>query len=281
MSAEAKKIVKKSRIRVVLYLLYAFGMMVLFLNNPADVYTYDWPWLEYNIYNIISFIAFITVQIIGSLVYHYFETRFARIVNEKCDPFLYAECLEAMKVKHLAKNAYHYNMAVVYLHQGEYDAAWKRLMNIKQSRLRGLFRENYYLLKCELLYEYKMIDQMKQVEDEFRAIIRNEKDQQIYKKLCAQNNMYRAYLNKDYEFAYRFLKEHFKYLGPAICMLQKNHFAYWKGVLDMETGNRISAKEEFRFVAENGNRLRCTERAKQMLAELEEPAEESENKEEA
>ena len=273
MSAEAKKIVRNCRIRFVLYLIYSFGVLGLFLNNPADVYTYDWPWFEYNIYTTMSFVVFITLELTGFVVYHYFEEKFSRIVNEQCDPFLYAECLERMKLTQVSKNAYYYNLSAAYANQGDYDKAWKLLMKVNPTRMKGIFRNNYYLLKCQLLYEYKMIDQMKQVEDEFRLYIRNKKDEVSFRTLCTQNNLYRAYLNKDYEAAYRFNAEYFEQIGLIKYRIQKVHFVYSTGLLDKEMGNNVSAKAAFRFVIENGNKLNCVEQAKQMLAEMEEPKE--------
>ena len=269
MSEEAKKIVRKYRMRNVLYFLYAFGIMILFLVNPADYYTYEWPWFEYNIYTIICLIALIALEIIGALVYHYFELKFCEIVNEKCDPFLFEECLGKMKLQHLSKNVYYYNMANLYMYQGAYDTAWEWLMKIKASSLRGPVRENYYVVKCALLYEFKMIDQINAVESEARQGIRNQKDEAVMNRIYAQNNFYRAYLNKDYEAAYQFLADVFKYVGPVKYMIQKIYFTYWTGVLDREMGNIISAKANFRFVIENGNKLKCAEYAKQMLEELE------------
>lgn len=273
MSDEAKKIVRNYWLRTIAYITLTAGLVLFFLFNPADVYTYDWPWFEYHIYVGISLIALIALEILISAIHILQSEKIVRIMNEQCDPYLFEECWKKMKFNHFVKNIYYYNYAVIYLHQGKKEDAWKQMMSIKPNSLKGELRDNYYQLKCDLLYEYRMIDQMKQVEDEFRMGIRNKKDELGFQKLCAQNNMYRAYLNKDYEAAYRFHAEFFECIGPVKFMIQKIHFVYWTGILDKETGNDISARACFRFVIENGNKLKCVNHAKQMIEEMEKPIE--------
>lgn len=275
MSAEAKKIVRNYWIRSIMYIILTIGIMLLFIFNPADVYTYDCPWFVYHIYRIISLIALGALEVLVTVIHNLYNIKVMGIMDERCDPYLFEECWKKMKLSHLVKNVYYYNNAVIYLHQGKREEAWKQMMNIKPEKLKGDIRDNYYLLKCNLLCEYNMIDQMKQVEDEARMNIRDKKDAKSFQKLCAENNMYRAYLNKDYESAYRFLAEYFDCIGQVKCMIQKIHFVYWKGILDKETGNPISAKVCFEFVIENGNKLYCVEHAKQKLMEIEGQKEES------
>ncbi len=269
MSEEAKKILKEYRIKTALYMLSLVGFAWICLFNSTNDYTYGWPWFEYFLYTLISSIAYLGLVFISVILYRMSMVKINGILNEDCDPYLFLECWQKMKFGHLSKNVYHYNMAVTLTYMGDYENAWKHMLVIKTKRLRGNLRNNYYMLQCSLLYEMGMANQLNQVEEQVRAIIRNEKDEAFFRKLCASNNTARAYLNKDFDAAYRFLREKVKTADPIWFMVHKVNFAYWKGLIDKESGNYASAKDCFTFVVENGNRIACVEKAKELLAEME------------
>ena len=273
MSEQAKILVRKYWIKLILFLVVSSGILAWFSWDPLYWYTIDWPWSAYNYYIFLNLLAMTVLEIPMGVVYILQAKRNVNTMNEECDPYLFEECWQKMKPEHLFKNIYHHNCSVAKFHQGKIEEAWEHVNKIKPARLRGMTKYVYYKMKADLCFASDMIHELKSVENEFQQRIRGKKDEEVFKHICANNNMYRAYLNKDYEAAYCFMEESKEYRGAIHYMMQKVFYAYWTGLIDKEVGNLISAKVHFEFVVKNGNRMACVETAKAYLEELNEKTE--------
>lgn len=268
MSEKAKKIVKKQWIAAGVYLAVIIMLLVWYFHTLDSECLYYCPYGEFLNMLTICVIAFVLMMGVAMLIYQQQLNKITEILNEKCDPFLFEECWSSLKYLTLNKSIRNYNSAVAKYAQGNMTEAWKLLNEVNPHKMRRKQKIYYYSLLSDLLFEQGMVEQLRQPEEKYSVIIKNENERQNMRRLCAQNNMYRAYMNHDFESAYRFLEEERMNFGKMSSVVMKINAAYWTGVFDKEMGNTVAAKAHLQFVIEHGNRVFLVEKAQKILDEL-------------
>lgn len=186
---------------------------------------------------------------------------------EECDPFVYEACIDRLHTV-FYKERVAVLRAMAKYYQGDSRSAEEIFRNVNLYKLKGLYKVNYYILMSAIYFERGEGMRAAELEQSYRAGIRNKKEQILFKTLCASNNLIRAMENKDYQSAFRFLAER-KELDSGKCR-KWTHIAYsmFEAEVYAEIGDEKSARLNLNYVIAEGGRLLYVEKAKELLKKM-------------
>lgn len=173
-------------------------------------------------------------------------------LTKSCDPFLYEACLYRLGVGDMKRQV---EFLTARYYEGNFAQAKDTLQHIIPDGLKGGWKLNYYLLKCALCFRDGEEEKARELEGEFQRRITGKEDAKNMQYLCNQNNLWRAWENKDYASAYQFLMERELFEAGVRQPWGKVGVAYWLGKLDEACGNQEGKKARYDYVLKNGNRL--------------------------
>lgn len=213
------------------------------------------------------FIAYCAAAVVSVLLVRFGVTAITNTLSRDCDPYLFEACLSRLPVL-FYKDRAACNFAMAQYYQGNFERSWETMQCINVYKLKGIFKINYYIMMSALYFRKGMGDRAAELEQAYRAGIKSKKDKKYFRKLCAGNNVFRAMENKDYEAAFRFLREREE--------LNENVFQRWQKVgssmreaqIYAALGEKESARLNIQYVLENGGRLFYIEEAKKLSEEL-------------
>lgn len=195
------------------------------------------------------------------------STVISETLTKGCDPYLYEACLNRLTIL-FYKDRVACNYALAQYYQGNFEQARETLQRINIYKLKGRFRLNYYVLACALHFRYGTGERAAELEQTYRAMVRNKKEQKQFQMLCAGNNLFRAMENKDYEAAYRFIREREELNGPVSNFWQNVIFQMMEARICAAMGETRSAKLKLQYVVSHGGRLFYVDEARRMLSEM-------------
>ena len=206
--------------------------------------------------------------IVAAVFYRSYIMKLMKTMSEKNDPYYYEECWKIMKYQQLHRQTHYYHMARAKFDQQKFAEARVYLDQIKDKRIRSVpLRVFYYLLYSEILFEEGNIAGLSALEEDYSAKYGRVPNEALL-LVCMHNNVYRAYMNKDYTAMLSFLNEE-RYCMSSLRMVSMGlGQAYLNGVIEKETGNIEFAKKHLEFVAQKGNKLYVAEKAKRLLEEI-------------
>ena len=213
------------------------------------------------------FLVYFGMAVVMVFVLRLASTGITDTLTKDCDPFLYEVCLNRLRFL-LYKDRVACNYAVARYYQGNFSQAWETLQHINVFKLKGRFKLNYYILLCALHFRNGTGERAAELEQVFRAGIRNKKDQKNFQILCAENNLLRAMENRDYESAFRFLKEREELNDTLSYRWHRVAASMKEAQIYAAMGENESAKLKLGYVTEHGGRLFYVEEARLLLGKI-------------
>ncbi len=213
------------------------------------------------------FLVYITLAAVMIFVLMSASTVISETLMKDCDPYLFEACLNRLTIL-FYKDRIACNHAMAQYYQGNFAQAWETLQRINIYKLKGRFRFNYYVILCALHFRNGTGERVAELEKTYRAGIRNKKDQEYFRMLCADNNLFRAMENRDYESAFRFVKEREELAGKVSYPWHRVLFDMKEARIYAAMGENESAKLKLRHVVERGGSLFCVEEAKGLLEKI-------------
>ena len=213
------------------------------------------------------FIVYITLAAVMVFVLMSASAVISETLMKDCDPYLFEACLNRLTIL-FYKDRIACNHAMAQYYQGNFAQAWETLQRINIYKLKGRFRFNYYVLLCALHFRNGTGERVAELEKTYRAGIRNKKDQKYFQMLCADNNLFRAMENRDYESAFRFVKEREELTGKMSYPWHRVLFDMKEARIYAAMGENESARLKLRHVVERGGSLFCVEEAKELLEKI-------------
>lgn len=234
-----------------------------------DYYTMHWAFGRVGSFlvTVSVFVVYAVIALISIFIVRSGEVKILQILTEECDPFLYEACINTRRPL-LYKNGYLCNRAIAQYYQGNFNLAWETFQQINPQKLKGMHWVNYYILLSDLYFKKGMGNQVTELEEAMRRVIKNKKDQKNFQVLCTGNNLIRAVENKDYETAFRFLQERIELGGNVTQKWIRVNCAWWEAKVYIGLGEKKSARLKLEYAVANGGRLYCAQNAKQLLEEL-------------
>ena len=215
------------------------------------------------------FVGFFGILLILLILTGENDMKTVRLLEEKCDPFLYEAVWDKTYRFIPGRDKSLCNLAVAEYCQGDADKARSTLERIRSRKLKGTCKLNYYLIKSSIYFEHGKGEQVKELEEEFKKRISRRGDGKNMRRLCANNNLQRAYDNKDYAAAYTFLGE-WRYLNDKRFTTKiKVSLSCWEAKIALACGNLPEAEVRAREAVQYGNRTIMAEEAKKILQLLE------------
>ena len=206
--------------------------------------------------------------IVAAVFYRIYIMKLMKTMSEKNDPYYYEECWKIMKYQQLHRQTHYYHMARAKFDQQKFAEARVYLDQIKDKKMRSVPRRVlYYSLYADILFEEGNISGLTDLEKDYSTKYGIISDQG-YLLMCMHNNVYRAYVNKDYASMFSFMNEEHYYMSSLRMVSMGLVRAYLNGVIEKEAGNMEFAKKHLEFVAQKGNKLYVAEKAKKLLEEI-------------
>lgn len=190
-----------------------------------------------------------------------------RAFFEECDPFVYEECLNRLHIV-FYKERFALLHAMARYYQGDSRGAEEMLRNINLYKLKGAYKVNYYILMSSIFFEKGEGMRVAELEQSYRAGVRNKKEQIMFETLCANNNMIRAMENKDYQTAFRFLSERRGLERGKFRKWTNIAFSMFEAEIYACIGDGKSARMNLDYVLSEGGRLVYVKRAGELLQKL-------------
>lgn len=213
------------------------------------------------------FAVYLVLAAFAIFMMRYGARAISETLSEACDPYLYEACLNRLNIL-FYKDRLACNYALAQYYQGEFDRAWGTLQRINVYKLKGSFKLNYYILLSSLYFKRGMGGHVAELEQAYRSGIRNKREQKYFRMLCAGNNFIRAMGNRDYDAAFRFLREREALNGNMCPRWQRIGYRIREAQLYAALGEKESAKLNLRYVLQNGGRIFYVREAEHLMSEL-------------
>lgn len=213
------------------------------------------------------FVMYAVIAAIAVFVKWVGAARIDKALYDECDPFVYEACLRKLHpLFYKERFACLYAMAQYY--QGNFQRAEEILRNVNLYKLRGMYKVNYYIIMSSILFKKGEGMRVAELEQSYRAGMKNKKEQMYFKILCAGNNMYRAMENKDYQSAFRFLAERKENECGRIRKWTLIGFGMWEARICAAIGDIQSARQHISYVMTEGGRLVYVDEARKLLRKI-------------
>lgn len=224
----------------------------------------------------VSVIAlYVVIAVIAVLVKWLGAMKIHLALYEECDPFVYESCLNKLH-PFFYKERFACLHAIARYYQGDFHGAEEILRNVNLYKLKGMYKVNYYIIMSSVFFKKGEGMRVAELEKSYRAgMKKNNKKEQIYFRiLCANNNMYRAMENKDYQSIFRFLAERKELEEGKTRKWALIGFHMWEARVCAGMGDKESARLCLNYVLNNGGRLVYVNEARQLLEKIDSMADE-------
>lgn len=206
--------------------------------------------------------------VVAALFYRSYIMKLMKTMSEKNDPYYYEECWKIMKYQQLHRQTHYYHMAKAKYDQQKFAEARVYIDQLKDKKIRSIpLRVFCYVLHADILFEEGNIAGLSALEEDYSAKY-GRVPNEGFLLVCMHNNVYRAYVNKDYTSMLSFLNEEKYYMSSLRMASMGFTYSYLSGVIEKEIGNTELAKKHLQFVSEKGNKLYIAEKARKLLEEI-------------
>ena len=191
-----------------------------------------------------------------------------RVYQEQCDPALYEACL--LKLHFFLQPGWKAcNLAIAQYQQGDYGRAQDTLASVPVQKLRKNLIPGYYQCLCSLCFKQGRGGEVAALEEACRlALGPKPRWRQQCALVCANNNLFRAVENRDYEKAFLFLQATRRTgTGSVSWKMAQVTYSMWMARICLGLGEKKSAGMYLAYVKQQGGTMAAAEEARQLLQE--------------
>lgn len=272
MEARARELVRAYRKRKGLaWIILAVGIVYLFyivfrvLEGPAaeELGGLAMTALLFSAYVVFALfaVAAVLVKQSGGMILN-------RVYQEQCDPALYEACL--LKLHFFLQPGWKAcNLAIAQYQQGDYGRAQDTLASVPVQKLRKNLIPGYYQCLCALCFKQGRGEEVAALEEACRlALGPKPRWRQQFALVCANNNLFRAVENRDYEKAFLFLQATRRTgTGSVSWKMAQVTYSMWMARICLGLGEKKSAGMYLAYVKQQGGTMAAAEEARQLLQE--------------